>query len=104
MSDKIFTKAIKVNGDLISTFVFENAADVKKWRDTILPRLELQHGSLAYSIRELDSLKIGDTCCVMGEGTETFKIIQQIQYSPNRYGFVLDSGWSEEVNKCYKPR
>ena len=49
----------------------------------------------------LPGFKIGDTYMVWGEGCDTFKIVDLVQYSPNRYGFLLDSGDTEEVAKCH---
>ena len=49
---------------------------------------------------ELDGLHVGDKCHVSGEGDDVFTIIGMKMYSPDRPGFILDSGCCEEVVKC----
>ena len=102
LEKKIFTKCIDVRGNLISSYVFQNDKEVDKWLKNDYSILKEKHDNLSYNIRELDSLKIGDECYVLGEGDDIFTIKGIIKFSPNRYGFILDSGWTEEVAKCYK--
>ncbi|NCU32448.1 MAG: hypothetical protein EOM23_05855 [Candidatus Moranbacteria bacterium] len=87
----------------MSSFAFETEADVKAWEKKELPELVNSYGPLHIKKFKLDGLKIGDKCRVAGEGTDVFTIIGQKMFSPNRPGFLLDSGWYEEVVKCYKP-
>lgn len=98
----ILRKAVHVSGALIAVYSFENETTMNTWLKTIFPKLKEQYGTLTYRIRDLDGLQVGDFCWVWGEGFEDFKIEKLIKYSDNRWGFVLDSGWSEEVAKCYK--
>lgn len=99
----IFTKVVRVRGNLWASYVFKDDKAVSNWLVDEFPLLEIEHGKLTYSVETLDGLKVGDTCMVIGEGHDLFVIKKLIVYSPNRYGFALDSGWSEEVAKCYKP-
>ena len=101
MNEMRFTKRVRVEGNLGSNFVFSGDKEVEDWKKYELPKLELQYGPLTISVSDLPGLGIGDTCYVWGEGDREFTIKNLIRYSPNRYGFVLDSGWSEEVAKCY---
>ncbi len=101
MKNKIFHYCLTTNGNLLSNFVFEETSDVEEWIEKELPKLEAKHGPLAYNVRTLPGLQIGDACQVYGEGEEIFRITGLIKYSPNRFGFSLDSGWTEEVAKCY---
>ena len=100
--NKIFTRGISVYGEFNASYVFQNNDEVKKWIDIELPKLQQQHGLLSLFYRDLDGLKIGDHCHVFGEGEEVFVILSLCEYSPNRYGFGLNSGVFEEVYKCYK--
>lgn len=97
----IFTKLVRVRGGLVSSFVFENQAAVKTWIKKELPVLERTHGRLSYEVSDLPGLKIGDRCNVWGEARDVFTITGIKRYSDNRYGFLLDSGWYEEVAKCH---
>lgn len=98
----VFKKCVRVRGGLGSSFVFESSEDVNNWIETELPELEDKYGKLEYTISDLDGLSEGDECHVVGEGSDVFIIEGVFKYSNNRWGFALDSGWSEEVAKCYK--
>lgn len=100
--NKIFKFEIITNGNLISSFVFENENEVNRWISEDLQLLKEKYGNINFKIRQLSPLKIGDYCHVCGEGFDIFKIEGQVLYSKDRYGFVLDTGFSEEVGKCYK--
>jgi len=100
--NKIFIKRLTTRGNLSANYVFSSDKEVNDWLSNDLLLLEKEHGKLTYTITELDGLKVGDTCKVTGEGDEDFVIEKLIRYSKDRYGFVLDSGWTEEVAKCYK--
>ena len=102
--DVVYTKALKVSGDLRCSYAFETQEDMDVWIKDEHPKLCKEYGKLSYSTKDLDGLKVGDSCWVIGEGDETFIIKELIQFSPNRPGFVLNSGFREEVVKCYKPR
>jgi hypothetical protein len=71
------------------------------WKETSFKDLEKMYGRLELNVFSLPGLQIGDTCKVQGEGDEEFKILGLMQYSTNRYGFILDNGLTEEVVKCY---
>ncbi len=98
-----FTRCVSVTGQYNASFVFEGDEQVTAWLRDELPSLEHKYGSLYHSTSELPGLQPGDTCFVYGEGSDTFVITKLIQHSPHRFGFVLDSGCSEEVAKCYLP-
>lgn len=100
--NKIFIKRITTRGNLSANYVFSSDKEVNDWLYSDLPLLEKKYGKLTYTITELDGLKVGDICKVIGEGDEDFVVEKLISYSKNRYGFVLNSGWTEEVAKCYK--
>lgn len=102
MINKIFRWKVTVKGDLQSNFVFHDLNELGDWLKHDIPLLEEEYGDLTYTITTLPELKIGDECYVMGDGDDKYKIIELIRYSPNRYGFILDSGFAEEVAKCYK--
>lgn len=96
-----FTKGLSVHGNLLSSFVFDNEDSRAEWIINELPKLEKEHGALKLYRFDLPGLEVGDKCHVSGEGDDVFIIEELICYSPDRYGFVLDSGYSEEVAKCY---
>ena len=98
---KIFTVGISVTGGLGSSYVFETNEEADKWLETEFPSLEKEYGRLKYYVCDLPGLKIGDRCNVYGDGTDAYVIEGLKQYSPNRWGFILDSGFSEEIYKCH---
>ena len=98
----IFKKAVRVKGALNSAYSFKNKSAVDTWIKDVFPKLEKKYGKLEYKVSNLDGLSVGDTCYVWGEADTEFKIERLIKYSEDRWGFVLDSGWTEEVVKCYK--
>ena len=97
-----FTKRVAIFGDFQSYYVFATQKDVDLWVNNDFPALVEKYGdTLTYKVIDLPGLKVGDTCLVQGEGSDTFKILNLKKLSPNRYSFGLDSGWYEEVAKCY---
>lgn len=101
METKTFKYCVKTTGQLYSNFVFENSESLEKWTKEEFPALQRKYGKMHMGVYDLPKLKVGDTCRVIGEGNEIFTIEGLKEYSPNRYGFILDSGWCEEVAKCY---
>lgn len=97
----IFTVVISVRGNLLASYVFEDDNKAEAWLSKEFKELQAEHGPLTYTKGTLDGLKVGDRCFVWGDGDEEYVIEKLIKYSPHRYGFVLDSGCSEEVAKCY---
>lgn len=98
----MFTKALTVGGDLSARFVFKNEKERTDWVENELPKLRNRYGNISI-VKEYDlpGYQIGDICRVIGEGTDEFVIEEVFKYSPYRYGFRLDSGFCEEVAKCY---
>jgi hypothetical protein len=101
INNVVFTKGLSVSGMLHSSFCFISEEERSKWILKDLPILEEQFGVLSVFCFDIFPLKPGDRCHVLGEGNDIFKIEKVICYSKNRYGFILDSGVSEEVVKCY---
>jgi len=97
----VFTKDIAVRGDYSANYCFENADQVEEWFTNEWPKLQDTYADVKCTVDYLPGLKVGDRCQVYGEGSQYFTIEKLIKYSANRYGFILDSGWSEEVGKCY---
>jgi len=97
-----FVKRVSVSGNLLSNFVFKSEEAMCHWLETEFPKLVESYGKLEYSIDDLDGLAVGDSCHVAGEGDDVFKIVGLVKYNDHRYGFVLNSGWSEEVAKCFR--
>lgn len=97
-----FTIKITTSGNLISSFVFTDTIDRDEWMEKVLPKLESQYGKLRLSETYLPGLRVGDKCRVVGEGADVFTIMSLKKYSDHRFGFCLDSGWCEEVAKCYE--
>lgn len=98
---KIFTRAIKTSGGLVSSFVFEDLRQENLWLERTLPELQEKYGGLRIKRVMLPGLSIGDTCHVLGEANDIFVIVGILEYSTDRYGFLLDTGDSEEVVKCW---
>lgn len=101
MKDKVFTVGIAVRGEFNCSYVFESKEQADSWLNSDFPALSQEYGALEYNLVDLPGLKIGDRCNVYGEGPEDFEILDLKKYSPHRYGFLLDSGWYEEVFKCH---
>lgn len=98
---KVFKYSASVRGNLQSSFVFETKDDLDRWLKVDFPALCEKYGELTVRCGTLPGLKLGDRCKVYGEGADVFVIEGQKIYSKDRYGFLLDSGWCEEVYKCY---
>ena len=96
-----FTVGIRVWGGLGSSYVFESRESADTWLKTEFVQLKQEYSDLQYSVCDLPGLKIGDRCNVYGDGNEVYEIIGIKRYSPNRWGFELDNGFSEEVYKCH---
>lgn len=102
MKNKVFTKSLKVKGNLYSSFCFENENERSNFIKNEIPKLEKTHGKLELFKEDLEGLKIGDKCHVWGDGDEEYIIEGIKKYSDHRYGFALSSGFFEEIVKCYK--
>ena len=98
----IFTRCVTLTGEYNATFVFQTQKAMEKWIASELPELEKRYGTLEVNTRTLQGLKVGDSCKVVGDGDLVYVIRRIREYSPNNYGFILDSGWVEPVYKCYK--
>lgn len=98
---KVFTICITTYGGLLSSFVFEDSQSRDVWLANVFPKLKAKYKGITFTVTPLDGLKIGDKCKVIGEGSDIFTIEGMKKYSEDRYGFCLDSGWCEEVAKCY---
>ncbi len=98
----IFKHRIIVRGGLSSSFVFTDKDLMDSWIKTKIPYLKMVYKDISYSVHDLDGLQIGDSCHVVGDGREVYRITGLVPFDENRYGFVLDSGFVEEVAKCYK--
>jgi len=98
----IFKHVIHVSGNFISSYVFTDRESMENWVINDQPLLIKKYGPLKYTFACLPGLQIGDLCHVRGDGDEVYRIVSLVNFSPNRYGFVLDSGCCEEVQKCYR--
>ena len=96
-----FHHMVTTTGNLMCNFVFEDKKSLDKWIETEVPKLKKEHKKLDFLVRSLPGLKVGDSCHVWGEADDVFKIERLVKWSEHRYGFVLNSGWVEEVAKCY---
>lgn len=101
MKMKTFNVKLTVNGNLLSHFVFETDKDADSWMETDFQKLCSKYGKLQVNREKLPGLKVGDKCNVWGEGIDIFCITGIRQYSPHRFGFILDNGVCEEVAKCH---
>ena len=99
---KSFSKTVSISNTYFSRFVFEDEISLQKWLNKDFKELKKQYPKIEYSISDLPNLKVGESCNVHGDGDEVYKILKLIKYSENRYGFSLDSGFSEEVAKCHR--
>lgn len=102
INENIYTKALSIRGELWSSYSFISEEDRTRFINEDLIELKKTYSNLIISTFDLPGLKIGDTCKVCGEGVTEFTIIGIKIYSKDRPGFILDSGWCEEVVKCYK--
>ena len=97
----IFRYYVNVEGDYNSIFHFETKEDCIIWLDNDFTELKKIYRNLYNTgIGILDGLKIGDECFVAGEGDEVFKIKELEKITSNRWSFLLDKGWFEDVHKC----
>jgi hypothetical protein len=106
MKNKKFKYSVVVKYNLQCSYHFTSLKECSNWINVEYPKLVEKYSDLTLEIRKLDNLKIGDRVYVYGDGDcgEGDIIKDVIKYSDNRYGFLLDSGCVEEVDKCYKPK
>lgn len=97
-----FKFTISTQGNYMASFVFKNEKDVLSWLNSDFKNLSKKYGKLTARIGTLDELKVGDTCFVNGEGSDTFKIKGIIERGSNNAAYVLDSGVTESASKCFK--
>lgn len=101
---KFFTYAVRVKGELHSTYVFKNKDAAETWVTKDLPALEAKYGKLLITMFPINPLNIGDHCRVLGEGDDEFIIKNLVKFEEHRYGFVVahpsGASWIEEVWKC----
>ena len=98
---KVFHHLVTTKGNLMCNYVFENKKTMDKWIMMELPKLQKLHKKVEIEIRDLPGLRVGDHCLVWGEAQDVFKIERMVKFEEHRYGFVLDSGFVEEVAKCH---
>ncbi len=98
----VFQFSATVRGNYRCTYVFENEDDFCKWIKTTYPKLVQKYGKLNIQITKLDSIKIGETCFVSGEGYDEFTIKDFRKVDDNIYSFLIHTGCWEAVHKCFK--
>ena len=87
-----------------ASFVFTGQEQKNEWLRAGFESLQEKYGPLEYDEEALPGLMIGDKCRVLGDGSDVYTIEGLTKYEEHRYGFILDSGFVEEVAKCYEPR
>jgi len=103
LNKMIFTKGLSTKGDFWASYCFENETKRLEWIRSVFPSLQKEYSDISFKVFDLDGLQIGDKCMVDGEGMDIFTIKEIKKYSDNRYAFLMDTGWWEEVVKCHKP-
>lgn len=98
----VYNINIKVFGQFTCNYAFEHRDDLLNWLSIDYRKLRKSFKDLKYSSEILDGLQVGEKCHVHGDGDEEYTIISTFLYEPNRPGFVLSNGCSEEVGKCYR--
>ena len=87
---------------LYSSYSFHSMNEVENWLETEFVQLKKTYDTLVYSVFDLPGLKVGEKCRVNGDGADVYKIIGVDERMKNRPLFVLDSGFVEEVQKCFE--
>lgn len=96
------SKLKSAKNGLYSSYSFHSMNEVENWLETEFVQLKKTYDTLVYSVFDLPGLKVGEKCHVNGDGAEVYKIIGVDERMKNRPLFVLDSGFVEEVQKCFK--
>ena len=73
---KVYNTAVRIDGDLCATYCFESRDDAGCWVMEELPKLRKKYPNLSSVIYELDSLEVGDTCRVSGDGFDEYTILE----------------------------
>lgn len=97
-----FKFTISTQGNYMASFVFKDEKDVLSFLSGDFKKLSNKYGKLTARIGTLDELKVGDTCFVNGEGSDTFKIEGIVERGHNNVAYLLDSGFTESASKCFK--
>lgn len=98
----IFKYSAFVSGNYSCLYVFENSQQLDSWTNSEFKKLKNQYGNLLLRVEVLDQLKIGDKCHVNGDGNEIYQILDITKFDEYQYGFILDTGFVENVAKCFK--
>lgn len=99
-----FFLLLRVHSNRFSaSFVFTGQEQKNEWLRAGFESLQEKYGPLEYDEEALPGLMIGDKCRVLGDGSDVYTIEGLTKYEEHRYGFILDSGFVEEVAKCYEP-
>lgn len=88
---------------MCSNFVFTSKRELGRWLREDWPKiLKAYPYTTLCEVEALPEFELGDKCNVHGEASDVFKIEGIVMYSKDRYGFLLDSGCTEEIAKCHK--
>lgn len=107
--DNVYKYGASTGNVYQASFAFTTKDELYRWMAEDFEELKKQHPSvlppgLEFITFKLDGLKIGDSCHVRGDADEVYTIVGIKMYSKDRHGFILDSGFCEEVVKCYKAK
>lgn len=100
--ENVYKYGASTGGGYQCSFAFTSKEELYRWIAEDFEELKKKHSNLTFSTFKLDGLNIGDSCHVRGDADEVYKIVGIKMYSKDRPGFILDSGFCEEVVKCYK--
>lgn len=99
---KSFSHALNIRGEYNTTYEFQSIEDVDNFLKNEYPKYKEKYSNIENSIKEIESFKFNSLCNVNGEGNDVFKIIGIKQYSKYSYGYILNNGFIEPVNKCHR--
>ena len=94
---------INTTGEFNSYYHFSTKEEALNWIKKQYPKLQKTYSPIDYSLVPIkDKFKIGDRCYVIGDGNEEYIIEEQIEYTPTKFAYRLNSGFLETIHKCYK--
>jgi hypothetical protein len=97
----MFTHRLKVSGSYNANLVFKSKAQLDYYLEHEIHALEYDYPGIRYDVFEMKPLKVGDECYVLNDDDNIYEIQGLACIEPFRYGYILSSGFIEDVAKCY---
>lgn len=97
-----YTIGLDVSGTYNCSYAFEDQKSLGRFMLYDYMDIKNKYPNISVRVYPLDGLSIGDTCCVHGDGTNEYQILDVRFSYPYIPIFFLSNGCHESVVKCYR--